>query len=279
MKKIKISSIGFLLSVLFFFSYLKYHQLNSNDVALRLLSFIKFIKGDAVELPKWNDKERPKMNHVEWNVLLQKHVAKTGKVSYRGFIKDKVLLDTYLDKLSQTIPGSNWTKEEQLAYWINAYNAFTVQLILQHYPIKSIKEIADGMPMINAPWDIKFFQLAGLDFDLNTIEHDILRTQFKEPRIHFALNCASISCPKLRNEAYEASMLELQFEQQAVGFIQDSSKNKINAQETKLSQIFNWFQRDFIQETTLVVYLQKYHPTIDPANKIQYLDYNWKLND
>ena len=99
----------------------------------------------------------------------------------------------------------HWTETEQLAYWINAYNAFTVELILDHYPVASIRDIKEGVPFINSVWDIDFIKIEGKTYSLNDIEHRILRREFDEPRIHFAIVCASISCPKLRNEAFEAA--------------------------------------------------------------------------
>ena len=278
MKKRKKKAYTLLLMALIFGAYVHYYKLNENDIALGLLSFVKRMKGDAVDLEGLEERERPKMNHEKWTLLLQKNVTEAGLVDYQTFIKEKAALREYLDQLSENVPGKNWTEEEKMAYWINAYNAFTVQLIVEHYPLNSIKDIADGTPMISSPWDIKFFKLAGVDFDLNTIEHQILRSQFKEARIHFAINCASLSCPILRNEAYEAYKLEEQLEQQAMAFIQNPEKNSINAQETKLSLIFNWFQSDFIQDTDLNSYLKKYEPSIHPSHKIEYMEYNWKLN-
>jgi len=173
----------------------------------------------------------------------------------------------------------NWTEEEQLAYWINVYNAFTVKLILNHYPLNSIKDISDGLPMINSPWDIKFFKIGTLPMDLNTVEHQILRKQFEEPRIHFAINCASISCPRLREEAFVAEQLELQLEDQTQDFIHDISKNIINESTTELSSIFNWFQGDFTKEGTLLEFIGRYNPELKQTNDIQYLEYDWGLND
>lgn len=277
-KKIVIVCIGGLFLLL---GYMQYYHLNSNHIALIILSHIKTIKGDAVDLERLQLQalDRPKIAHDDWNHLLQMYVTKAGNVDYQGFIKDRVLLERYLEKLSDNIPGKNWTEAEKLAYWINAYNAFTVLLIINHYPLKSIKDIADGTPMISSPWDIKFFQLAGIDFDLNAIEHQVLRGQFEEPRIHFAINCASVSCPNLRNEAYVAVQLQHQLEQQAVAFVQDPQKNQINAEETKLSMIFNWFESDFNKRENLLSFLRQYHPSIDPKHRLEYLEYNWLLNE
>ena len=215
------------MAILFTFGYIKYHKMNINDIGLKVLSWVKKAKGNAVDLKQLEQSNAATMNHDNWTVLLQKYVTQNGQVNYKGFIEDKVLFQGYLDELTQHPPANNWDDNEKLAYWINAYNAFTVKLIIDHYPLKSIKNISEGLPMIDSPWDIKFFKIGNLDFDLNTIEHEILRKKFNEPRIHFAINCASFSCPKLRNEAFTASQLETQLEEQAHTFINNSDKNII----------------------------------------------------
>jgi len=219
------------------------------------------------------------MQHDNWTTLLQKHVTEGGQVNYKGFVQDSTLLQQYLDDLSQHPPGDNWAEQEKLAYWINAYNAFTVKLIVDNYPLKSIKDISEGMAMIDSPWDIKFFKIGDTDFDLNTIEHEILRKDFEEPRIHFAINCASFSCPKLRNEAFIPSKLEAQLEEQATEFINNPDKNMINEQVTKLSKIFDWFQSDFSKKTDLLTFIQKYKSTLNKSNKVEHIVYDWALNE
>lgn len=259
--------------------YIKYNKLTMNDIGLSTLSLIKMIRGDAVQLNQLNESQITSIAHQDWTTLLQRHVSVKGEVHYRGFLADQFTLQKYLDKLSENVPGPSWSKEEQLAYWINAYNAFTIQLILKHYPLKSIKDISDGLPMINSPWDIKFFKLGGVRFDLNTIEHQILRVRYQEPRIHFAINCASISCPRLRNEAYTATKLEAQLEDQAQEFINDVDKNLITSRETQLSAIFNWFQSDFTKESDVLTYLKTYRPSLNVEHQVTYMEYNWRLNE
>ena len=222
-------------------------------------------------------------SHAQWNALVKKHVAPNGLVNYKGFLKDRQQLNSYLKLLQQGVPNpKTWTKEEQLAYWINAYNAFTVKLIIDNYPLKSIKDLNDkiAIPTVNTIWDDKFFKLGGQPFSLNMIEHGVLRKNFNEPRIHFAINCASISCPELLNEAYTAQNLELQLEKQATRFINDPTKNKLSATNLKVSSIFNWFQEDFVKTGTLTAFLNRYAKIkIRPDATITYLDYNWKLNE
>ncbi|MCB0292039.1 MAG: DUF547 domain-containing protein [Calditrichaeota bacterium] len=173
-----------------------------------------------------------------------------------------------------------WGRRSRSSLWINAYNVFTIELILQHYPLQSIKDIAGSVPMINSPWDLKFFSIGGLPFDLNTIEHEILRREFAEPRIHFAINCASRSCPKLRIEAYAAEHLKAQLEDQTRFFVNRSGKNQITGEKISLSPIFQWFQSDFTRNGSLIDFLNQYSEiAIDPDAKVEYLDYDWGLNE
>ena len=219
-------------------------------------------------------------SHQQWDKLLKKHVNKTGLVNYKGFKNDKAELDSYLKLLSSSAPQKSWSKDDQKAYWINAYNAFTVALILKHYPVKSIKDIAGSIYKINTPWDIKFITIGGQKYDLNNIEHKILRNQFDDPRIHFALVCASISCPRLRDEAFTGSGINAQLEDAGKEFLNDKSKNNIRADKADLSKYFSWYKGDFIKNGSLVNYVNKYSSTkITSKTKIGSLDYNWGLNE
>ncbi len=217
--------------------------------------------------------------HQAWTDLLQVHVRPTGWVSYKGFVQDSVKLNSYLHELSSNPPGSAWSREEELAYWINAYNAFTVKLIIDHYPVTSIKDSKKGVPFVNSVWDIKFFTVGNKRMDLNTIEHSILRKKFNEPRIHFSIVCASVSCPRLRNEAYVAADLERQLQEQAVEFINDESKNQIGNSEVRLSPIFSWFKKDFTKNMTLMEYIRSYSER-KPGTSVKpgFMDYDWNLN-
>ncbi len=225
----------------------------------------------------------PKLiSHELFTVLLRKHVAADGRVNYRAFLKDSTTLNHYLKTLSNNPPAKSWSQAEKLAYWINAYNGFTLQLILRHYPIESIKDIGSKIqiPFVNTPWDIKFIRIGNKWLDLNEIEHGILRKQFVEPRIHFAIVCASISCPKLRNEAYTAATLNHQLESQAEDFINDTSRNKIRPDNIQVSKIFSWFKGDFTQKGTLIHFLNKYSRVkINPNAKVSTLEYHWGLNE
>ena len=278
MKYLRYMIYGFLLIAISIFGYMKITNKNTSELGLDIFSWIKKVKGENVQMEKMIPSKLKSLDHSDWTGLLSKFVTLDGHVNYRGMVKSKSRLDQYLNYLSENPPASDWTKNEKLAYWINAYNAFTVKLIVDNHPLESIKDISDGLPMIDSPWDIKFFKIGGVDFDLNTIEHEILRKQFDEPRIHFAINCASISCPKLRHEAYLTKYLEFQLEDQAKAFINDKTKNQINNSETKLSGIFNWFKGDFTKKESLHSFLNKYNKEIKEENSISFLEYNWALN-
>ena len=222
-------------------------------------------------------------SHLPWTLLLQKHVDEEGMVDYKGFQQDRQKLKAYLETLETNPPNpGEWTEAEQLAYWINAYNAFTIDLVLEYYPVKSIKDIGSSIqvPFVNSPWDIKLMNIMGKKFDLNNLEHNIIREEFDEPRIHFALVCAARSCPKLRREAYTAEQLDMQLNQQTRSFLADTAKNKIHKQEVQLSKLFDWYQGDFTRQGSLIDFLNRYAPTsINPDADISYMDYEWSLNE
>lgn len=223
------------------------------------------------------------ISHEQWNKLVKKHVHESGMVDYKGFRKDSNALKRYLTLLENHHPNKdNWSADERLAYWINAYNAFTVELILNHYPVESIKNVINGpnIPFINSPWDIGFITIEGAEYDLNNIEHDILREKFDEPRIHFAINCASVSCPMLKKEAYTANKIEVQLKEQTKAFINNPAKNKINKDRIVVSKIFKWFTGDFTENGSIPEYIDQYTATdIQKEAEVDYMDYNWGLND
>lgn len=220
------------------------------------------------------------INHKQWSSLLKKYVDSKGDVNYKGFIKDSAALNKYLKLLSDHAPDSSLTKDEKFTYWINAYNAFTVKLITQNYPLKSIKDLGSTATK-NSPWDKKFFTIGGKEMTLNNIEHDILRKQFNDPRLHFAINCASFSCPKLLNSAFEANTLNKQLNARAVDFLNDTSKNIISSSNAQLSSILLWYGDDFTKTgISKIEYINKYSRNkIFPTTKIDYLKYNWALNE
>jgi hypothetical protein len=212
------------------------------------------------------------LDHSAWNSLLQKHVTEDGMVDYEGFKVDRGKLDKYLKMLSDQTPDNNWSDAELLAYYINLYNAYTVDLILRNYPVKSIKDIS-------SPWTTAFVRVGDTELSLGAIENSILR-KMNDPRIHFAINCASISCPKLMNEAFVAGKIDSQLEQATTEFI-NSDKNEISANAIKLSSIFEWYSGDFTsKDKRLIDYLNEYSNTrINPGASISFKEYDWNLNE
>jgi hypothetical protein len=236
--------------------------------------------GTGCRTIKRNTESKP-VSHEIWDDLLKRHVTQAGWVNYKGMIADSVQLNLYLKLLSKNHPNdANWSKNEQMAYWINAYNAFTVKLICDHYPVKSIKDIKNGIPFVNTVWDIKFIEIEGFTYDLNNIEHNILRPVFKDPRIHAAINCASYSCPPLQQEAFVAEKLDAQLDHAMRSFLEDSLRNKITSDQANLSKIFDWFSGDFKDASGSVrAFIGKYNSKMTEKTKIDYLDYAWQLND
>jgi hypothetical protein len=224
--------------------------------------------------------------HSTWTAILQQRV-KGGQVAYADLKRDETSLRSYLDELSGACAADyeRWSRAERLAFWINAYNAFTVQLILDYYPIASIRKIG-WLP--GAAFRTEFIPMPGLKggtISLNDIEHDTLRADFHEPRIHFALVCASRSCPPLRNEAYRASDLDRQLDDQARTFLHDTRKNRFDARTNTLylSRIFDWFGTDFEAAAGSVpAYVARYmddERVSKPDVRVEFLDYDWSLND
>ena len=247
-------------------------------IKLSILIFVAIsVTSCAQKSPRSKNCELP--NHQIWTELLQNHVDSNGWVSYKGFVADSVQLNRYLTTLSNCDPSPDWSKEQKIAYWINAYNAFTVKLIVDHYPVESIKDIKKAIPFVNSVWDINFFKIGDEKMDLNEIEHSILRKEFDEPRIHFAIVCASESCPRLLNEAYEPETLEEQLILQAKNFVNDNSKNEIEVEEIRISSIFKWFSGDFTTSGTIQEFIRPYSDRdFISSAKVKYLDYDWRLN-
>lgn len=210
-------------------------------------------------------------DHSIWDGLLSQYVTSTGRVDYSGLRKKLDLLDQYLDNLQQYPPNETDSPNATMAYWINAYNAFTVKLILDNLPVSSIMKLDNGKV-----WDRKWVQLDGRTLSLNDIEHKILRKTFKDARIHFAVNCAAASCPPLYNRAWTASNLESALDQQTRKFINNSQYNQISETNLQLSKIFEWYASDFGE---IVPYINKYSSINVAKNAlVNFVEYDWSLN-
>ncbi len=206
-----------------------------------------------------------------WNSVLQKHVSSTGDVDYSA-LKNSSDFKEVLKGLSKEVPTASWSNNEKKAYWINVYNAFTLELIIQNLPLKSITDL-------DQPWDKKFITLQGKSYSLNQIEHEILRKDFNDPRIHFAINCASISCPKLLNKAFYPENLNAVLDRLSKEFINDGSRNTISPNQLLISSIFDWFKEDFTRGQSLIAFLNNYSSVkIQENAKVEYGEYNWNLN-
>ncbi len=210
-------------------------------------------------------------SHTSWDELLRKHVSSSGKVNYKGIKGEQSKFEDYLKDLAANPVKSDWSRGKKMAYWINAYNAYTIKLIIDNYPVASITKLNGGKP-----WDRKWIKLGTDTYSLNDIENNILRPQFKDARIHFAVNCAAKSCPPVLNRAWTAANLNSNFEKQTKAFI-NGSLNEISAKKVKLSKIFDWYGEDF---GDLISFLNKYSTEpIDNNAKIEFVEYDWALNE
>ena len=211
-----------------------------------------------------------------YNALLQKHVDYKGNVDYKNFKADEDKLAEYISYLQKTTPQKNWSDNKTKAFWINAYNAYTLKLILDNYPINSIMKIKQKG---KDAWNIPFAKVGGKSYTLNHIEHEILRKDFNDPRIHVGVNCASGSCPQLGNFAFSEANIESELERLMKLFINDNTRNKITEKKIQISKIFEWFKGDFTKNGSLIEYFNKYSTTkIHKKAKIRYLAYDWNLN-
>lgn len=204
--------------------------------------------------------------------ILALHVDKSGNVDYMALKKDQAGLKAYLDYLALHPPSQDSRRVDSLAYYINLYNAATLQLIIEYYPLKSIKDIDD-------PWGRAFVHSGDEVFSLEYIEHDILR-KMDEPRIHFAINCASRSCPPLYRNSFKADSLESQLQAVTKAFINNPAYNQLKGPQLNISRLFNWYKKDFGGRNGVIKFLEAYsdHP-IKPNATINYLKYDWQLNE
>ncbi|AXT50618.1 DUF547 domain-containing protein [Aquimarina sp. BL5] len=211
------------------------------------------------------------IDHMVWDQLLLLNVSSDGKVDYKGFIRDKFLFDQYFKSLSTNYPTANSDDTEKLAYWVNLYNAIVMKMIIDHYPVNSINDLKN-------PWKKKSITINNIEYSLDDIEHTILR-KMNEPRIHFLLNCAATSSPKLWNRAYTNRNITQALEERTVDYINDSTKNLITQNKVSISKVFEWYAKDF-NNGDIVSYINKYaNEKIGKKSKIEYLEYDWSLNE
>lgn len=239
-------------------------------------------------------------DHGLWDSLLKKHVVsirqgQATQVNYGGFMRDRTQLKTYLATLS-AVPRATfdkWEKPGQLAFLINAYNAWTVELVLTGYPkIVSIKDLGS---LLQSAWGKNFIPLLGETRSLDDIEHKLIRAEnrYQEPRIHFAVNCASIGCPALRPEAYTSEHLAAQLDDATRLFLSDRSRNSLKGDTLNLSSIFKWYRQDFERGwggfNELSQFLIAYRQALglfdsdvqrlkSGETDIEFTDYDWRLN-
>ncbi|MCU0774132.1 MAG: DUF547 domain-containing protein [Ideonella sp.] len=248
---------------------------------------------------------QPAFDHgyAAWTALLRRHVValrggQASQVRYAGFAADRAALKAVLESMSAVTEGAfaGFSRSQQQAFLINAYNAFTVELILTRYPdLASIKDLGR---LFETPWKPRWVPLLGGKVSLDDIEHEMLRRRgrYDDPRVHFGVNCASIGCPALREEAFTAERLDAQLDEQALRFMSDRTRNRYNPQRSRLevSKIFDWFGEDFRLGhrgiPSLPAFLARYADVLAdaPADReriraqqagIAFLDYDWKLND
>ncbi|MBI2841419.1 MAG: DUF547 domain-containing protein [Acidobacteria bacterium] len=227
--------------------------------------------------------------HSAWTAVLSRYVQ-DGRVDYAGLKnKGQGELSVYLRSLQSVDHPQyqQWSRDQKLAFWVNAYNAFTIRLILDHYPLDSIQSI--GL-LPGAAFRTSFIEMPAFRSDkisLNDIEHEILRKQFQEPRIHFAIVCASKGCPQLRSESYRPNDIDRQLDAAARVFVQDTARNHFDAatRTLSLSSIFKWFREDFeTQAGSLPAFVARYAaPPVAAAVeakdvRVEFLDYDWSLN-
>lgn len=230
--------------------------------------------------------------HKAWDALVKKHVVlldggKASRMNYSGMAQDRAALKSYLESLSAVGEADfkGWPRPQQMAFLINAYNAFTVEKVLTRYP--DLRSIWDFGKFFGNPFKDEFFSLLGHKASLDWIEHETLRKNYRDARVHYAVNCASIGCPMLREEAYVGERLDLQLEQQAIRFLSDRSRNRVAQGRLEVSKIFDWFKEDFEPRER---YFARYAAVLADTPRdeqlvaqghaaLSFLDYDWSLND
>ncbi|MBW2538911.1 MAG: DUF547 domain-containing protein [Deltaproteobacteria bacterium] len=252
--------------------------MKTKKLIIRVVLWVCFFCGATYFLaPGWSNAT---MDHALYAELLEKYVQ-NGTIAYQGFKNEEAKFDQYLKILEET-DTKKLSRNEQFAFYVNAYNAWTIKLILTGYPgIKSIKDLGS---IFKSPWEKQIVRINGDIITLDHIEHDILRPRFKDPRVHFVVNCASQGCPPLRSEPYRADILEQQLDAMARAFINDFRRNRLEGRTLYVNSIFKWFSEDFNNDVVgfFLKYaqedLKKQLKDSKSKIKVKYLDYDWSLN-
>ncbi|KHD23584.1 hypothetical protein NM09_18085 [Vibrio caribbeanicus] len=250
---------------------------------LTLVSFHVFSAPKSELWPFWqqSDQSNPAtISHAKWQTFLDKYLIKEGQytlVKYGSVsAQDKQKLNQYIAALAAIDPRE-YSLNEQYAYWVNLYNAITVELILNDYPVKSITKL--GGLFSFGPWGDEVVTVAGKNLTLNDIEHRILRPIWNDPRTHYAVNCASLGCPNLQPQAFTAGNTEQLLEKAAMEFINSDKGVLYTSSRVQLSSIYDWFADDFGNEQELIQHLAKYRPELTKLNGKFSYEYDWNLND
>ncbi len=210
--------------------------------------------------------------HEQWDQILTQHVSEDGWVDYSALRSKKGIIEDYLTELAQLPPESLTSQSAQLAYYINLYNAATVNLILDNFPLNSIMDLDGGKT-----WDVKRVLIEDELHSLNEIEHDIIRPKFKDARIHFAVNCAAKSCPPLANRAYNKDNVYALMQSQGENFINNTRYNHLAEDHVKLSKIFEWYRADFTPD--LISFINGFSEvSVESDASIEFAQYDWALN-
>ncbi len=228
-------------------------------------------------------------DHSAFTAVLAEVVDERGFVDYAALAAARAPLDDYLRRLAATDPSA-LADDDRLAFWLNVYNAYTLKLVVDNYPVGSIRDVVSGafVPLVNTPFKVEFVTVGGETMTLDAVEHGTIRAEFDEPRIHFALVCGARSCPPLRAEAYTGDRLDAQLDDQAHRFLHNPAKNRVPADDEtiRLSKIFDWFGDDFgDDDAARQAFLASYFDgnvrakLEQGAYDVAFLDYDWSLND
>lgn len=213
--------------------------------------------------------------------VLEQYVNEDGLVDYRSLKANRAGLDAYVELLGGTDPTALGTRDDRLAYWINAYNAVTIQYVLDEYPLRSVRDVKKSGQDF---WKSRKFTLGGKEYVIDAIENEVIRPRFQDPRVHFVLVCAARGCPILEARAFTGDDLQARLDAAAKRFLNDSRRNRVDrsAGRLYLSSIFKWYSADFEEAAGSVRdYVKQYLE--DPAGiddlEIEWLDYDWSLNE